>query len=1120
MPKKTIIIGLGGTGDWVLTFLKSRLYAAYGETETKKDVQFLLVDTIHESTREAAFADDSKRFQVKSGLDQHEEMVAHLGSVRVENHEYLPLTGSIRKVAESIAGGQDRHTRHLDWFAARYYLTALPEAAMNVTDGAGQWRQFGRMSLCLSAERGEFTSRVGRLLRSAQVPPDSSLMVYVVCSLAGGTGAGTFLDAANLVRREAARQNTSVWVVGFFVLPSAFGNVLGDKTMGATKTRSFAAYRELVRFQTLAGGEIPFSVRYSMKDEVLITTKLFDTVFLLDADSPVVDLTQVPPWSGISPSIADSLEVFIDRTAGSAILQNLINASARMADEVRVDQTLPAQFHTTGSHKLVLPARQYASIFTSRFVVDFLRRMFPTAAGSDELARVGLTDSEYRETARDFVAQIPKLFTALVPMLPDFSEGPKRLRAFAARPVEDYRSYLRPSAELPPGADLQLLTQNPIQDIPTGKVAGDSAEDATRRIAQQCAKRLEAYWGKVDQTLAALVKEVERDVTSRLHEQAKKILNREVDQLAEHCVGTLVTYLHEISSICEDLLNKVLGPTEKAINDQLGGQNSLGHWETALGHAQTAMEDTKGFDGFFSRGKAYSAQSGYLEVQGKYLERKRLDKVFTAYRSIVSVLKKRAEEFAGQLTEWADIAALSDRYSARTVADGDIAEVENALVRGGETYTVSYGLNAYAEGTPVDPAMGGYRQRLYERFTAKMFDAWARQPHWELRAVEDDTGAPLGHELVLEVDRGEGRAPLALRPESGRELYQQVFDAAREELFPQVTGLTIFDYFLDEGLTPQQVAEYLKEHTGPLIGDLIPQGSGSHEVHLLVKNPTTEDGVRFLQAMESHLVSIIDQPSYQKAKERDFDNPYTLTLLYVVQDLRDGQLAAMNEYEESYNEQLRQSDTYVVNHVFRCEQEAARIEKEHMLTHGQAGTGGWKRLAPRITRLLEHPRLLTQFLELMVMGMARLERDPADKRLSVWMVVPPTAASAADPKVVWLTAPPAAGGESRGTNRSPLLAMERFCFVGNSAKPGGTIPIDYAALDRALAAERNTLFDSAGEGGSDPLIAKYEAFAAGPLEEALTKGVEALHSEAEIQDLVLVSRYYLDGLLNELRASV
>ena len=126
MPKKTVIVGLGGTGDWVLTFLKSRLYAAYGEAEVKRDVQFLLVDTIHAKTRETAFDSDDKKFQVRSVLDQHEEEVAHLGGVRIEAHEYLPLTGEIHQVAESIRRGQEAHTRHLNWFTADFYLRALP----------------------------------------------------------------------------------------------------------------------------------------------------------------------------------------------------------------------------------------------------------------------------------------------------------------------------------------------------------------------------------------------------------------------------------------------------------------------------------------------------------------------------------------------------------------------------------------------------------------------------------------------------------------------------------------------------------------------------------------------------------------------------------------------------------------------------------------------------------------------------------------------------------------------------------------------------------------------------------------------------------------------------------
>ena len=139
MPKKSLVVGLGGTGDWVLAFLKSRLFSAYGEEATKKDVQFLLVDTIHARTRESAFEGTGK---ITVGYaDQHDEQVARLGQVRVENLEYLPLVGSIQGTADSIQR-KEAHTHHLSWFPADFYLSNLPAAAMDITLGAGQWRQF------------------------------------------------------------------------------------------------------------------------------------------------------------------------------------------------------------------------------------------------------------------------------------------------------------------------------------------------------------------------------------------------------------------------------------------------------------------------------------------------------------------------------------------------------------------------------------------------------------------------------------------------------------------------------------------------------------------------------------------------------------------------------------------------------------------------------------------------------------------------------------------------------------------------------------------------------------------------------------------------------------------
>lgn len=1126
MPKKTMIVGLGGTGDWVLTFLKSRLYAAYGEAEVKRDVQFLLVDTIHPKTRETAFDSDDRKFQVRSVLDQHEEQVAHLGGVRVEQHEYLALTGEIHDVAESIRQGQDAHTRHLNWFSADYYLRALPSAAMNIADGAGQWRQFGRMALMLSTERNEFVQRVERMINAAKVPKGDALMVYLVSSTAGGTGAGTFLDAAALIRDAAYRMGTTVWIVGFIVLPSAFGNVLGEQTMEATVTRAFATFRELVRLQTQAGQNIPFTIQYSLNRSVAVKRKLFDTVFLFDANSERVNLAKAKPWSGISPSIADSLEVFIDRTAGSEILQDLINASARMSGDVRLADTLPAQFHSMGSHKIVLPARQYAAIFASRFVIELLERLFPTRddGGIPRPARATLADAEYRQLALQFIRKIPSLFTQLVDLLPDQPDGLKKLRAFSARSPDDYRAFLRPK-EQPQGADLNVLTENPLGDVQTGKEMGDSAEDAARRLVRDAGRRADAYFDRVGRVLEAVVAQLEREISTEVHHQVREILNGRIPELPRPAVGTALAFLAQVEAACDDLELEVLRAAETAIDAQRGGQNSLGYWKSEVDLAQNAMEATRGYDGILNRRRAYDAQRAYLDVQAAYLERRRVQEIFDAYRRIVGALRRRSAALTQTLRGWADTALLSDQFSARHEAASDIADIETALRQAGQTYSSSYGLNAYQDDRPVDTSMGGYRDALYARVARPLLDEWAAAVEWELRPAASGEGARSGErEVVLNVSPPGGEA-LVLRATSGKELYQQVFERVRQVIAPQVTGLSIFDYFLHAGLTPEQVADFLHEHTVPLIGRLtpIPGAEPVRQVHLLTQQPASTPAVAFLDQLRITLKGRLDREIFQEGRQPDFDNPYTLTMLYLVQDIREGQVAAMAEYEERYNRQLTESDSYVINHVFRCEQEAARIEKAFLDEHGSHGAGGWKRIHARVCRLLDRPGRLRTFLQLLALDLVQLVPEPEERSTRVWMILPNgDPAESTGPRVVWLTAP-LRGEDDRGvpTSLSLLLAMERFSFEGTSARPGGMIPIDYDALERALRARRNEMIDAGtgGAGGEDRLVARYEAY----LAEGLPRHLELagkVHTGTEITDLGIVARFYLEEEIRKLESLV
>src|SRR5439155_9203311 len=109
-------------------------------------------------------------------------------------------------------------------------------------DGAGQIRAAGRVALLSSFLDVQYVieegiKRVRRLaadLATKLRAPDgdagtvmSELTIYVVSSLAGGTGSGAFLDVTLLARKLSGSRAK---MVGIFVLPEAFDpKITGDE---------------------------------------------------------------------------------------------------------------------------------------------------------------------------------------------------------------------------------------------------------------------------------------------------------------------------------------------------------------------------------------------------------------------------------------------------------------------------------------------------------------------------------------------------------------------------------------------------------------------------------------------------------------------------------------------------------------------------------------------------------------------------------------------------------------------------------------------------------------------------------------------------------------------------
>lgn len=1128
MPKKSLVVGLGGTGDWVLTFLKSRLFAAYGEEVTKKDVQFLLADTIHSKAREDAFRGSGK-ITVGYSTDQHDEKVANLGQVRVENLEYLPLVGSIYETAVSVQAGEP-HVRHLSWFPAGYYLSSLPQAAMDITLGAGQWRQFGRMALATGIERGDVTGKLRHLMREANVAADDNLMVYVICSLGGGTGAGMFLDAAAIIREVARGMGLNVWVVGFLLLPGAFRKVWNKLVQQTAIPRSYAAFRELTRFQTVAGQkEVPFPIRYSVNDQVALSTKLYDTVFLLDA---VGELAEAPPWAGVSPSIADGLEVFIDRTCGYEILKSLINAPAHMANDVQMNQTLEAQFHSIGSHKVVLPARQYAHIFTSQFAREFFERVFPSEkvdGGLPALRKAEIGDQAYAQLALESMKDIPNLFTRIVDYLPGRPEH-VRLEAFANANVNTYRSLLLPEQE-EPGLSLTLLDEDPLQrdnkdePIPTSDLTGEEPEEAAKEVARVCKQRLELYWARLNPAVERVKKRLDEEMAAALEAQVARILNGDVSdskaaRLRDYPVGSAVAFLDQVALQCDALVEHVLSKTEERIRKR---DFTPEQWQIRVNQSKTQMEAK--FTGFFKGSRAAAAQKAYINEAGRLAESEKMALVFKTFHELTWMLKARANAVRDGIVNWAKLATLDNVNSARVAAGKDISDIKNALADAGRSYTSSYGLSRYTGGEVVDTTMGGYQDKLYKRVAQPLVDTWVEGHRWQFQE----------HALTLSVTTPTQTSTAATASiNSGEALYKWVFKQAEGPILPQVTSLSIFDYFLetaegaeDPGRMPEVVAKFLKDNTHVLMDELQgqPGARESREIYLLVKKPSKPEAVDFYQSLLLNIKKFYSGTNevFQEGITPDFDNPYTLTLLYVIQDIRPGQIRLLNDYERSYNEAIAVNDSHIVNHVFRCEQEAAKLEKVTNLRLGKTGAE-WSRIDARTCRLLNEPGHVKLFFQLLALTVIRSAEAPGLGGTRVWMILPPGNEDPTGPRVVWLTRP-AKENEDVSVSQSLLYAIERFCLSEKSAKPNGEIPIPYEELSRALNARRSALM---ADGGYDKLINLYQTFLDQDLDRRLetlkymntgSLAVATADERPEARSLKIMATYYLEEEIRQLRAN-
>lgn len=347
----TLFVGLGGTGADMLIRIKNEvkrrmvLPQINGKIvgDTPQNIGFLAFDT------------DSNTKSKTWGVASFDPFGSEFCSLAVDN---MPNVIASRK---QLAENGDPV-----W---KWYDRIDPTAGM---DGAGGLRQIGRLMMFENISRIYVTLQE-KIKKLVQVNEGlKNVMVVVVAGIAGGTGSGTFIDMAYLIR--GVLENLEVKnkrLLGYIVLPDV--NLLKGGQASRLWANGFACLKELDYWMAPGSDEQndQFVQNYGQGVEVNnITSRAFDYCHLLSSQ----DMDGKPlTYDKVISSMAENVFAYVagevgeQATGNSSMSQMYDNIDAYMIS-LASRAPLPAcyRYLAVGSHKLEIPYEEISTLLAVR----------------------------------------------------------------------------------------------------------------------------------------------------------------------------------------------------------------------------------------------------------------------------------------------------------------------------------------------------------------------------------------------------------------------------------------------------------------------------------------------------------------------------------------------------------------------------------------------------------------------------------------------------------------------------------------------------------------------------------------------------------------------------------
>lgn len=224
--KRCLYVGLGGTGMNALLHTKKMFVETYGEVPPM--IGFLGIDT--------------------DGGVYKKELPSKNGNVSLAPNEQMPIT------VENARDAYVTSKEHFSWVPEQNVFSLV-----SMTKGAGQIRTNGRFALtcnfeALSNKVRDAVNRIcdAHIMNNQDYDTNlgAEVEVHMVFSVGGGTGAGTFINMAYIIKNALNKCK----LTGYAVLPDVFEN-MSNYGMERVKPNSFGSIYDLDWFMHLNGTE-------------------------------------------------------------------------------------------------------------------------------------------------------------------------------------------------------------------------------------------------------------------------------------------------------------------------------------------------------------------------------------------------------------------------------------------------------------------------------------------------------------------------------------------------------------------------------------------------------------------------------------------------------------------------------------------------------------------------------------------------------------------------------------------------------------------------------------------------------------------------------------------------